>query len=74
MLSIQGTYDGKVLKIQDNIIINSPKKVIITFLEDFDEDIANEELHLIAQQGGAFEFLDNEEEDLYSDADLKVKY
>lgn len=74
MLSIQGTYDGKVLKIQDNIIINSPKKVIITFLEDFDEDIANEELHLIAQHGGAFEFLDNEEEDLYSDADLKVKY
>lgn len=74
MLSIKGTYDGKVLRIFDKIRINSPKKVIITFLEDPDEDLTTEELHLIAQQGGAFDFLDNEEEDIYTDNDLKVKY
>ncbi|MCF8370325.1 MAG: hypothetical protein K9H64_01805 [Bacteroidales bacterium] len=74
MLSIQGTYDGKVLRIFDKIQINSPKKVIVTFLEDPDEDFTSEELHMIAQQGGAFDFLDNEEEDIYSDSDLKIKY
>jgi len=74
MLSIQGTYDGKVLKIFNKIRINSPKRVIITFLEDPTEDITTDELHLIAQQGGAFDFLDNKEEDIYTDNDLKVKY
>jgi hypothetical protein len=74
MLSIQGTFDGKVLRIVDKIRISSPKKVIVTFLEDPDEDITSEELHLIAQEGGAFDFLENIEEDIYSDADLKIKY
>ena len=74
MLSIKGTYDGKKLRIFDKIRINSPKRVIITFLEDPDEDITTDELHLIAQQGGAFDFLDDEREDIYTDEDLKVKY
>jgi hypothetical protein len=74
MLSVRGTYDGKVLKIFDKIQINSPKRVIITFLEDTNIDITSEELHMIAQQGGAFDFLDNEEEDIYTDNDLKIKY
>jgi hypothetical protein len=74
MLSIKGTYDGKVLKMYDNIKINSLKKVIITFLDDVDEDITTDELHLFAQQGGALKFLDNVEEDIYTDTDLKVKY
>lgn len=74
MLSIQGTYDGKELRIFDKIRINSPKKVIITFLEDTEDDITTDELHLIAQKGGAFDFLDNEEENIYTDNDLKIKY
>jgi hypothetical protein len=73
-LSIQGTYDGKELRIFDKIRINSPKKVIITFLEDTEDDITTDELHLIAQKGGAFDFLDNEEENIYTDNDLKIKY
>ncbi|RLD61375.1 MAG: hypothetical protein DRJ05_02770 [Bacteroidetes bacterium] len=74
MLSIQGIYDGKVLKVFDEIQINSPQKVIITFLENPIEDINAEELHIIAQQGGAFDFLNNEGEDIYTDNDLKVNY
>lgn len=74
MLSIQGTYDGKILKIFDEIQIYSPKKVIITFLEDPVEDLTSGDLHVIAQQGGAFDFLENEEEDIYTDNDLKIKY
>jgi len=74
MLSIQGIYDGKELKTFDIIQIKSPKKVIITFLEDITEDFTSDELHLIAQEGGAFDFLNNEEENIYTDNDLKVKY
>ena len=74
MLSIQGTYDAKRLIIFDSIQIKSPKKVIITFLEDPIEDFTKEELHLIAQEGGAFDFLDSEEENIYTDNDLMVKY
>jgi len=74
MLSIQGTYDGKVLRFSKKIKIDSPKKVIITFLEDLDEDITTEDVHFIVQNGGALDFLNNEEEDIYSDNDLKIKY
>ncbi len=74
MLSIQGIYDGKELKTFDKIQIKSPKKVIITFLEDITEDFITDELNLIAQEGGAFDFLNNEEENIYTDNDLKVKY
>ena len=74
MLSIQGTYDGKKLVLFDSIRLKSPKRVIITFLEEPDEDNTTEELHLIAQEGGAFDFLNSEEEDIYTDNDLMVKY
>jgi cobalamin biosynthesis Co2+ chelatase CbiK len=74
MLSIQGLYDGKELKIFDAIQIDSPKKVIITFLDDPSEDISTQELHQIIDEGGAFDFLNDEQEDIYSDSDLKVKY
>ena len=74
MLSIQGIYDGKELKIFDELQIKSPKKVIITFLEDPTIDFTPDELHLIAQEGGAFDFLNNDEENIYTDNDLKVKY
>ena len=73
MLSIQGIYDGKVLRLLNKIKINSPKKVIITFLENPSDDFTTDELQIIAQEGGAFDFL-NDEEDIYTDNDLIVKY
>lgn len=74
MLSIKGTYDGKRLKLSRKIKIRSPKKVIITFLDDVDDDLSSGELHLLAQKGGALDFLNNKEEDIYTDKDLKVVY
>lgn len=73
-MSIQGTHDGEVLKIFDDIRIDSPKKAIMTFLEYPTEDFNAGELHLIAQQGGAFDFLNKKEENIYTDNDLKIKY
>jgi len=74
MLSIQGIYDGKEFKAFNKIQVKSPKRVIITFLEDISEDLSSDELHLIAQKGGSFDFLNDEEENIYTDKDLKVKY
>lgn len=74
MISVQGVYDGKSLKLFDKIQITSPKKVIITFLDDPTEDITTDEIQYLVQAGGAFDFLAAEEEDLLSDNDLKTKY
>jgi hypothetical protein len=74
MLSVKGTYDGKQLKLSEKIKIRSPKKVIVTFLDAVEDELSSEELHLLAQKGGAFDFLNDKEEDIYSDKDLKVVY
>ena len=71
MVSVHAIYDGKTLKLLDNIAVNTPKKVIVTFLEN---DLEGFNMNHIAQAGGAFDFLEAEEEDVYTDEDLKVKY
>jgi len=72
MLSIRAIYDGKKLKLIDKVRVNSPKKVILTFLEDPEDELTYEELHGLAEESGAFDFLE-EEPELYSDDDLKKK-
>ena len=39
-----------------------------------DHDISGVEIQVLIENSTAFYFLLNEEEDIYSDADLKVKY
>ena len=73
MLSIRGIYDGKKLHLSDKVKVNSPRAVIVTFLDSEKDDLNSEALHLMAVQGGAFDFL-KEEEEVYSDKDLKVVY
>jgi len=73
MLSIRGTYDGKQLRLSDKVNIKSPRKVIVTFLDEENDELNSDEMLLMATQGGAFDFL-SEEEDIYSDKDLKVVY
>ena len=71
MVSVHAIYDGKTLKLLDNVAVDTPKKVIITFLDD---DLEGFAMNYIAQAGGAFDFLEAEEKDVYTDEDLKVKY
>ncbi len=40
MVSIQGTYDSKKLKLFQPIKIHSPKKVIITFLNNVEDELS----------------------------------
>ncbi|MCK4761369.1 MAG: hypothetical protein KAW12_04155 [Candidatus Aminicenantes bacterium] len=74
MLSVRATYDGRNLRLKEKVDIDSPKEVIVTFLEPIEADPSTEEIHQMVQEGGALDFLDDEREDIYSDSDLKVKY
>jgi len=74
MLSVKAVYDGKEIRFHDSIKINTPHEIIVTFLEEPDEDITSSAVQKMAMYGGAFDFLNNEEEDIYTNDDLKVKY
>ncbi len=74
MVSVRAIYDGKTLKLLDNVKVDTPKKVIVTFLESEDDALEGFAMNRIAQEGGAFDFLEAEEEDIYTDDHLKVKY
>lgn len=75
MLSINGIIDGQNLFLNKSFVFSSPKKVILTFLEeDLYPEFKQNEIMTLAVIGKAFDFLDNENEDIYSDKDLKVRY
>lgn len=74
MLSVKAIFDGKNIKLLKNVEVKKPRNVIITFLDEDDSEISNSELLMVAEKGGAFDFLDDPDEDIYSDKDLKVRY
>ncbi len=80
MLSISAIYDGKHLKLLQKVDIKKPQRVIVVFLdypENGDEEehpLAAKDLHALMAENPALDFLAAEEEDIYSDVDLKVKY
>lgn len=73
MLSVKGIYDGKEIKFLEKIEISSPKKVIVTFLDD-ETEFPQDTIYKLAEESGSFDFLKEPEEDIYSDEKLKVKY
>ena len=74
MLSVKAIYDGKELKFSERIKINTPHEVIVTFLDEPDEEITSLSVQQMAMEGKSFDFLNAPDEDIYSDNDLKVKY
>ncbi len=74
MLSVKGTYDGKNIKLHENIHVTGPREVIVTFLDEDMPEITVKDVYALAEKSGAFDFLKEPEEDIYSDNDLKVKY
>jgi len=73
MLSVKAIYDGKEIKFLEKVNISSPKKVIVTFLDD-DNELSSEVIYKLAEEGGSFEFLKEPGEDIYTDEKLKIKY
>ena len=74
MLSVKAIYDGKNIKLLEKVEERKPGKVIVTFLDEEDSEINNDEILYVAEKGGAFDFLSDPAEDIYTDKDLKVKY
>ena len=80
MLSVKAIYDGKNLKLLEPVDVQTPQEVIITFLQDNpDASIPNSDVHgadiqRLVEGSQAFAFLADDDEDIYTDADLKVKY
>ncbi len=67
MLSVKGIYDGKKIYPTESIKEAKKYKVIITFLEEINDD---EEKHLRsfgANTNAALDFWNNPEEDVYQD-------
>ncbi len=80
MLSVKAIYDGKNLKLLEPVDVQTPQEVIITFLQDNPDvsipnaDIRGADIQRLIEHSRTFAFLADEEEDIYTDADLKVKY
>ena len=70
MLSVKGIYDGEKVKLLENIIIQNPCKVIVTFVE---EDAEVKSLRQYSADEDAFDFWKAEEEDIYQDYIQKNK-
>ena len=64
MLSIKGIYDGKTLKLLEPVNLHSPKKVIVTFVDDLDD---NEQVREYAAQTASLSFWSEPQEDIYQD-------
>jgi hypothetical protein len=62
MLAVQGIYDGISIIPLETIPKDKKYKVIITFVEEFDD---LDEVRNIAAQTDAFDFWHDEKEDLY---------
>ena len=74
MISVKALFDGKKIKLLEEINIMEPQEVIVTFLGTDKDGLLHQEIYKIAEIGGSFDFLNAPEEDIYSDNDLKVKY
>lgn len=77
MRSVKAIYDGQTLQLLEAVEVTTPQEVIVVFLHDGNvtvEEIHANEIQELIQNSTAFDFLNAEEEDIYSDADLKLRY
>jgi len=78
MIAVRAIYDGRQVKFLENIPVTRPTRIIVTFLEDeplpIDSEISGSDIRYLADKGGSFDFLNDPEEDIYSDDDLVVRY
>jgi hypothetical protein len=64
MLAIQGIYNGSQIVPFEALPLNKKYKIIITFVEEIDE---TEDIRPLLAQNAAFEFWEDEREDLYQE-------
>ena len=65
MFAVRGKYDGKKVKITDQISEKKRYKVVITFIEEL--PLEENEIRNFASQTESFDFWENKAEDIYQD-------
>ncbi|MEO6695010.1 MAG: hypothetical protein ABIY50_13005 [Ignavibacteria bacterium] len=70
MIAIKGIYDGNKIIPLEKLPENKKYKILITLIEEFKSD---EEMRDFSSQPDAFDFWNNEKENLYQDYILRDK-
>lgn len=65
MLAVHGIYDGKAVRITDKISEKKKYKVVVTFIEELEENDAD--LRNFASQTSGLSFWEDPKEDIYQD-------
>jgi hypothetical protein len=65
MLSVHGIYDGKTVKITDRITEKKKFRVVITFIEELQQN--DMDLRDFSAQTSGIDFLEDPKEDIYQD-------
>lgn len=65
MLSVKGVYDGEVVRPLEKLNFRNKRNVIITFIDDNDEEMSD--IREMTLNSSGFEFWHEEEEDLYGE-------
>ena len=81
MLSVRGIFDGIKLRLFERVDIKEPQEVVVVFLNDKnssnsqrENEISGKEIQHYINENKAFDFLKNDDEDIYTDDNLKIKY
>jgi hypothetical protein len=64
MLAVNGIYDGKNIRLTDEVNEKKKYRVVVTFIEEIDQD---SELRDFSGQTKGLDFWHDEREDLYQD-------
>jgi hypothetical protein len=65
MISVNGIYDGKSVRLLDNFTDQKKYKVVVTFLEEI--EIIDSELRDFTSQTIGLDFWNDSKEDIYQD-------
>ncbi|MCI0690803.1 hypothetical protein L0337_02225 [candidate division KSB1 bacterium] len=74
MQPIPAHFDGEKIVLEKKIALPKNARLLVFVVNGEYEDVPASEIAKLAEVGGAFDFLADPDEDIYSDEDLKVRY
>jgi hypothetical protein len=77
MITVRAKYDGKQILLSEKVEVTKVEEVIVVFLNrdrNDEEEVSGSEIQKLAANSGSLSFLESEQEDGYSDKDLRIKY
>jgi hypothetical protein len=77
MLTVKAKFDGKHLTLAENVEVTREEEVIVVFLNRnnlSESEVSGNQIQSMVMDSGSLSFLKLDQEDVYSDKDLKVKY